>query len=89
MKDYGTAHSMERPITPDIKLNKVFVAENIEEEQVPIDKWNEETEETEQEFVTGYKFRLLEYTKDEYIALLNDQVTNTQLAIIELYEELI
>lgn len=89
MVDYGTAHSMERPITPDVKLNKVFVAENIEEEQVPVDKWNDETEEMEQEFVTGYKFRLLEYTKDEYIALLHSQITDTQLALCEIYEELV
>ena len=88
MKDYGIAHSMERPITPDIKERKVFIAEHIEEEQVPIDDYNEDGERIER-LVTGYKFRLIEYDKNEYIYLLQEQVTNTELALVELYEELI
>jgi hypothetical protein len=89
MKDYGITHADERPITPDIRETKVFLAENIEEEEVPDYGFDEETGEETVSTHTGYKYRLLEYTKDEYIALLNEQVTNTQLALTELFEEMI
>ena len=83
MKDYGITHSDERPLVTDVKENKVFVAENIEEETTFMD-----TGDGEQVEHHSYKYRLLEYTKDEYIALLQSQLTDTQLAIVELYEEM-
>lgn len=33
-----------------------------------------------------YEYREIQYSKDEYIALLSEQLTNTQLALVELYE---
>lgn len=84
MKDYGITYSGERPLDVDIKETKVFVAEDITVEL--IDPTDEDGENATP--VPQYKFRLLEYTKDEYIALLDESVTNAQLAICELYEEM-
>lgn len=86
MKDYGITYSGERPLDVDIKETKVFVAEDITVELVDVSEDGDSETPTQ---VPQYKFRLLEYTKDEYIALLDESVTNAQLAICELYEEMI
>ena len=36
---------------------------------------------------SGYKFTLIRYTKDEYIEILQKQITDTELALAEIYEE--
>lgn len=89
MIDYGTTHSIERPPVTDVRDTKVFVAENIEEETITQMVYNNETGEEESQEIHGYRFRLLEYTKNEYIDLLQQQLTDTQLAICELYEEMV
>lgn len=43
---------------------------------------------SEEEFI-GFEYDELQYEKDEYIKLLDENVTNTQLALCEIYEELI
>lgn len=85
MIDYGTQQSTVRPLELELTETKVFVASNI----IPVDEPGTE----DQPGFTGYEFGLVEYDKDEYIKLqaeknaaLEQQVTDTQLALCEVYE---
>lgn len=85
MIDYGKQKSTVKPLELELTETKVFVASNI----VPVDEPGTE----EQPGFTGYEFCLVEYNKDEYIklqaeknALLEQQVTDTQIALCEVYE---
>lgn len=76
MKDYGLQRSTVEPQTVEITESKVFIATNVE--QIG-----------EQE----YQFNLVEYDKDEYIRMidkknadLEQQVTDTQIALCDVYE---
>lgn len=84
MKDYGKTRSTVRPDAVVIDDNSVWVHSDI----------TEITEQTgdEQEFV-GYEFNMIQYDKDEYILMmaeknqtLEKQVTDTQIALCEVYE---
>lgn len=86
MIDYGTQRSTVRPNAVEITETKVFTASDITEISVT-DQNEEETEHTE------FEFHLVEYDKDEYIRIqaeknadLEDQLTQTQIAICEVYE---
>ena len=37
----------------------------------------------------GWEFDMVQYTKDEYIRMLDVQLTDTQLALVEVYESVI
>lgn len=83
MKDYGTQRSAVMPEEMEVTSEKVFIATNIH--QVTITNENESYQE--------YEFNLVEYDKDEYIKLQNEkntalekQVTDTQVALTEVYE---
>jgi len=85
MIDYGTQQSTVKPLELELTETKVFVASNI----IPVDEPGTE----DQPGFTGYEFNLVEYDKDEYIKLqaeknasLEQQVTDTQLALCEVYE---
>mgnify|MGYP006916045682 CR=1 FL=1 len=85
MKDYGITRSTDRPLDVEVLQTKVFVASNIQQVTVTI----------EEETVTEYEFNLMEYDKDEYIlhmieqnADLEQNLTDTQLALVEVYEML-
>ena len=85
MKDYGITRSTDRPLDVEVLQTKVFVASNIQQVTVTI----------EEETVTEYEFNLMEYDKDEYIRMMSDkndeleqQVTDTQLALCDVYEML-
>ena len=87
MIDYGKQKSTVRPEELELTETKVFVNSNITEV-------NEDETDGQQGF-TGYEFDLIEYTKDEYIkiqaeknATLEQQVTDTQLALCDVYEML-
>lgn len=90
---HGKTHSRTRPKDVEITELKVYVAENIQEEELT-DETTDMTDETAQnetnsEPMIGYVFDYYEYTKDEYINLIQEQLTSTQLALCELYEELV
>ena len=57
MKDYGIIKGKIQPQTIEITPASVLVASNIE----PY------TEEIEDHVMSGYKYHLIEYTKDEYL----------------------
>lgn len=88
MIDYGTQRSTVKPLELELTETKVFVASNIISVNEP------DTE--DQPGFTGYEFGLVEYDKDEYIKLqaehnaaLEQQMTDTQLALCEVYELMI
>lgn len=88
MIDYGTQRSTVKPLELELTETKVFVASNITLVNEP------DTE--DQPGFTGYEFDLVEYDKDEYIKLqaehnaaLEQQMTDTQLALCEVYELMI
>lgn len=84
MFSYGKVRSTVKPDEVEIRETKVFIASNIQEISENVEKENE--------FV-GFEFDWQEYEKDEYILLqaqqnseLVKQVTETQLALCEVYE---
>ena len=75
--------SSMKPKNIEILKNKVFVSSNITEVEKNFDD----------ETYTEYEYELIEYSKDEYIKLmaqknieLENNVTETQLALCEIYE---
>lgn len=77
-----TVQSGAMPKAVQILSDKVLV--NTEVKVISIPNIGGNGEETEM-----YEYTQAEYTKNEYIALLNEQVTDTELALTELYEGLI
>ncbi len=79
MIKYGTTYSYSAPATRTITSNKVFIASDI-------------TSSLDEDNQVLYTYKLTEYTKDEYISLLSDnleqQILETQLALCDIYEEL-
>ena len=72
-----------KPKNIEILKNKVFVSNNITEVEKNFDD----------ETYTEYEYELIEYSKDEYIKLLTQKntelensLTETQLALCEIYE---
>lgn len=87
MQQYGKVRSTQQPETQVIDEYSVWVAENI----TPVSEPGTD----EQEGFVGYEYDLTQYTKDEYIKMIDDknaaletQVTDTQLALCEVYEML-
>ena len=85
MKEYGKVRSTKQPEQKVIDDYSVWVAANI----TPVTEAGTD----EQPGFTGYEYDLTQYTKDEYIkiqaeknAALEQQVTDTQLALCEVYE---
>lgn len=63
MKDYGKVQSLNRPQEIEIKEDKVFLASNIE-------AYTKMVEDKEEQ---GFEYNYVEYSKDEYIAVLSTQ----------------
>lgn len=77
-----TVQSGGMPLDTQILSDKVLINTDIKVINIPnIGGNGEETD--------MYEYTQIEYTKDEYIALLNEQVTDTELALTELYEGLV
>ena len=86
MKDFGIVKSAVKPETKIIDDYSVWINSDIEAITEPA------TDEHETGF-TGYKYHMIQYTKDEYISLIDEkntilenQITDTQLALCEVYE---
>lgn len=87
MQQYGKVRSTQQPETQVIDEYSVWVAENI----TPVSEPGTD----EQPGFVGYEYDLTQYTKDEYIKMIDDknaaletQVTDTQIALCEVYEML-
>ena len=85
MKDYKAVRSTQQPEPKVIDDFSVWVASNI----TPVTEQGTE----EQPGFEGYEYDLTQYTKDEYINMLDDkntsleaEITSTQLALCDVYE---
>lgn len=76
MVNLGKVRAAEAPENMVIDEYSVWIAENITEVTVT----------DEQGTHTEYEFDLKQYDKDEYIHAMDDQLTDAQLALCELYE---
>lgn len=83
MIDYGIVRSTIKPDKIEIDEFSVWVNSDIKEIDV----------QSEDESHTEYEFKQVRYTKDEYIKLIDEknttlesQLTDTQLALCEIYE---
>lgn len=87
MKDYGKVRSTVRPEEKVIDEFSVWIASDIQGiTEAGID---------DQEGFTGFEYNLVQYDKDEYIKLIDDknadleqQMTDTQIALCDVYETL-
>ncbi len=87
MKDYGRTRSTVRPDEKVIDEFSVWIASDIQEVS--------EEGIGDQEGFTGYEYNLVQYGKDEYIKMIDDknadleqQMTDTQIALCDVYEML-
>ena len=78
MKEHGKVRSVQQPEPKVIDDYSVWIANNIKKVTEPGSD--------EQPGFDGYEYDLTQYIKDEYIELLNTQVTDTQVALCEVYE---
>lgn len=85
MIDYGIVKSTVKP--ESIKIDEYSVWVNTDIRSIE--------EEIDSEVFTGYSYHMVQYDKDEYLemqiaenAALAEQITDTQLALCELYENL-
>ena len=76
MIEHGKTQSVVMPEAVEITETKVFVASNIETVEQVIDGVS----------VTLYEVDYTESEKDEYIKALEAEVTETQLALCDVYE---
>ena len=75
MIDYGIVQSTVRPKSIKIDEQSVWICRDIKE--------------VEMDEGIGYEYKLIQYDKNEYIHMIDAQVTNTQLALVEVYEILV
>lgn len=87
MKDYGTVRSTVRPNPLVVDEFSVWVNTNITEVSENVGEQNE--------FI-GFEFNQVQYEKDEYIKMMSEQnlsleaqLTDTQLALVEIYEGMV
>lgn len=87
MIQYKKVRSTQQPETQVIDEFSVWVAENV----IPVSEPGTEG----QPGFEGYEYELTQFTKDEYIKMIDEknvsletQVTDTQLALCEVYEML-
>ena len=79
MVDYGKQRSTVQPEPMVLDENSVWIHTNIQAVEEAVGE----------EVFSGYEFNMVQYTKDEYISLLDAQLTDTQLALVEVYELII
>ena len=86
MKEYKKVRSTQQPEPKVIDEFSVWIADNI----TPV---TEEPTGEETVGFTGYEYDLTQYTKDEYIQMIDDknvsleaEITSTQEALCDVYE---
>ena len=80
MKDHGRIKSTVNPERIVIDEFSVWINTNIKQ----VKEVSEENIEAKL-----YEYNCIQYGKDEYIKLMNEQLTDTQIALTELYEGLV
>jgi hypothetical protein len=83
MIEHGKVRSTVEPEPIVVDEHSVWVQSNI----TPIEETNGE------DTFIGFEYDMVQYTKDEYIKIINDknqslevQITDVQLALVEIYE---
>jgi len=76
MIDYGRQRSTVQPKPMVLDEHSVWIHTNIQAVEETVGE----------EVFSGYEFDMVQYTKDEYISKLDDQLTDTQLALVGVYE---
>lgn len=86
MINYGKVKGIVKPEQLVIDEYSVWVNSNITEIE----------EEIGEEIFIGYEYDMVQYSKDEYIKIISEsnemlkqQVIDTQLALVELYESMV
>jgi len=79
MIDYGRQRSTVQPEPMVLDEHSVWVHTNIQAVEETVGE----------EVFSGYEFDMVQYTKDEYISKLDNQLADTQLALVEVYELII
>lgn len=86
MIDYGAVRSTVKPDAVEIDEYSVWLNSDIKEIEM----------QSEDKTHTEYEFNQVRYTKDEYIKLIDErnttlesQLTDTQLALCEIYEGMV
>lgn len=87
MINHGKVRSTIEPERLVIDEYSVWIAENIEEIEVEDEIINDKGE-TEKVTTTMYEYDLVQYTKDEYILMQSSQMTDVEMALVEIYESL-
>ena len=87
MINYGLVRSTVKPETKEIDAYSVWINTNIREIQVQHEEDDAHIE---------YEFDQVQYSKDEYIKMIDDKnteleatITDTQLALVDVYEMII
>lgn len=87
MINHGKVRSTIEPERLVIDEYSVWIAENIEEIEVEDEIINDKGE-TEKVTTMMYEYDLVQYTKDEYILMQSSQMTDVEMALVEIYESL-
>lgn len=87
MINHGKVRSTIEPKRLVIDEYSVWIAENVEEIEVEDEIINDKGE-TEKVTTTMYEYDLVQYTKDEYILMQSSQMTDVEMALVEIYESL-
>ena len=77
MLNHGKVRANEQPEEIVIDESSVWIAENITTVIVPDEDGQSHTE---------YEYDLKQYEKDEYIHSMDEQLTDAQMALCDLYE---
>jgi hypothetical protein len=77
MLNHGKVRANEQPEEIVIDESSVWIAENITTVIVPDEDGQSHTE---------YEYDLKQYDKDEYIHSMDEQLTDAQMALCDLYE---
>lgn len=77
MLNHGKVRANEQPEEIVIDESSVWIAENITTVIVPDEDGQSHTE---------YEYDLKQYGKDEYIHSMDEQLTDAQMALCDLYE---
>lgn len=87
MINHGKVRSTIEPERLVIDEYSVWIAENVEEIEVEDEIINDKGE-TEKVTTKMYEYDLVQYTKDEYILMQSSQMTDVEMALVEIYESL-
>lgn len=87
MVNHGKVRSTERPESMVIDEYSVWMNSNIQEIEVE-DEVVTDDGKVEKRTHIEYEYDMVQYTKDEVIIAQSQQITDTQLALCEIYESL-